>query len=113
MVDKLARRRFLAVVGTSGSGKSSLVNLVDCARRCIEAWPEPVPPGVSRSSVLVTTRSGPWRGHWPARGCCSMRRRRAGMPLDQLVEATLLPLAASAWSTSSSRRAWSLATACR
>src|SRR5215469_6468801 len=26
MVDKLARRRLLAVVGTSGSGKSSLVN---------------------------------------------------------------------------------------
>src|SRR5271168_2299951 len=26
MVDKLAARRFLAVVGTSGSGKSSLVN---------------------------------------------------------------------------------------
>jgi ABC-type polar amino acid transport system ATPase subunit len=26
MVDKLAQRRFLAVVGTSGSGKSSLVN---------------------------------------------------------------------------------------
>ena len=26
MVDKLARTRFLAVVGTSGSGKSSLVN---------------------------------------------------------------------------------------
>jgi ABC-type glutathione transport system ATPase component len=26
MIDKLARTRFLAVVGTSGSGKSSLVN---------------------------------------------------------------------------------------
>jgi ABC-type phosphate transport system ATPase subunit len=26
MVDKLAQRRFLAVVGTSGSGKSSLVD---------------------------------------------------------------------------------------
>jgi uncharacterized RDD family membrane protein YckC len=89
MADKLAHRRFLAVVGTSGSGKSSLVN---CGLR----------PALHRG--LVTRAGTAWRivqfrpGATPvanlASALASDRRlfadvTDAGMPLDQIVSATL------------------------
>src|SRR5688572_33501751 len=76
MVDKLAATHFLAVVGTSGSGKSSLVNcgLVPALHRGLiagagSAWRvATLRPGnrpiralaeaLTRPSVLVTTETG-------------------------------------------------------
>jgi hypothetical protein len=41
LVWRLASRRFLAVVGTSGSGKSSLVRAGRCRRWRAASWPRP------------------------------------------------------------------------
>src|SRR4051812_20412598 len=89
MVDKLAATRFLAVVGTSGSGKSSLVN---CGLR----------PALHRGQM---TRAGTaWRvaqfrpGRNPIRALARALAGEAvlftgyrpeGVVLDELVEATL------------------------
>lgn len=89
MVDKLAVRRFLAVVGTSGSGKSSLVN---CGLR----------PALHRG--YMATAGAAWRmaqfrpGHNPigalalalaAPGVLFDAESDDGLPLEQIVEATL------------------------
>src|SRR5215472_17306915 len=89
MIDKLARTRFLAVVGTSGSGKSSLVN---CGLR----------PALHRG--LMSKAGTSWRvaqfrpGNAPIR---AMARALAapgvlfggmempGMTLDDMIEASL------------------------
>jgi uncharacterized RDD family membrane protein YckC/energy-coupling factor transporter ATP-binding protein EcfA2 len=89
MVDKLAAERFLAVVGTSGAGKSSLVN---CGLR----------PALRRG--LMTGAGTVWRmvqfrpGGNPLRAMAQAIAaneslfagfRPEGLPLDQIVEATL------------------------
>lgn len=76
MVDRLAETHFLSVVGTSGSGKSSLVNcglrpalhqglMARAARH--GGWP---------SSVRVVTRCGQWRKPWQDQASCLMPRKR-------------------------------------
>ena len=83
MVDKLAATRFLAVVGTSGSGKSSLVN---CGLR----------PALHRGFMAerrlvvadgaVPSRHNPigaWRARWPRRASCSTASTTDGLPLDR------------------------------
>jgi WD40 repeat protein len=89
MIDKLARTRFLAVVGTSGSGKSSLVN---CGLR----------PALHRG--LMSKAGTSWRmaqfrpGNAPiramaralaARGLLFRGMELAGMTLDDMIEASL------------------------
>lgn len=89
MIDKLAASRFLAVVGTSGSGKSSLVN---CGLR----------PGLHRG--LMAKAGTSWRmaqfrpggnpvgamAHALAEpGVLFDGYQPEGLPLDQIVEATL------------------------
>ena len=90
MVDKLARTHFLAVVGTSGSGKSSLVN---CGLR----------PALHRG--LMASAGTSWRiaqfrpGNNPIRAMARALARNgmllrgfdslAGLSLDDMVEATL------------------------
>lgn len=63
MVDRLAKRRFLAVLGSSGSGKSSLVN---CGLR----------PALHRG--LMSTAGSAWR---------IAQFRPGGRPLDAMAEA--------------------------
>src|SRR6201994_4448153 len=89
MVDKLAARRFLAVVGTSGSGKSSLVN---CGLR----------PALRRG-VMVSAGSA-WRmaqfrpGGNPIKAlACALAQPEVlfrdieadGASLEEMIEATL------------------------
>ena len=89
MIDKLAARRFLAVVGTSGSGKSSLVN---CGLR----------PALHRG--LMASAGSRWKivqfrpGADPMRACAEALAEpgglfgaieQPGMPLAQIAEATL------------------------
>lgn len=89
MVDKLAARRFLAVVGTSGSGKSSLVN---CGLR----------PALHRGYMAIAGSA--WRmaqfrpGDNPLGAMAQALARPGvlfdsaalgGMPHEQLIEATL------------------------
>src|SRR4051812_1890975 len=89
MADKLARGHFLAVVGTSGSGKSSLVN---CGLR----------PALNRGSIVSAGTS--WRfvqfrpGAEPIEAMASAiaadrglasGAAAGGMPLDQMIAATL------------------------
>ena len=63
MINKLAATRFLAVVGTSGSGKSSLVN---CGLR----------PSLHRG--LMTSAGTTWRvAQFPAAFICSASRNRS------------------------------------
>jgi uncharacterized RDD family membrane protein YckC len=89
MVDKLAATRFLAVVGTSGSGKSSLVNcgLRPALRRGLmagagTAWRiVQFRPGAKPVEALARTLALD-RQLFPGGGV-------SGMPLEQLIEATL------------------------
>ncbi len=89
MVDKLAQSRFLSVVGTSGSGKSSLVNCGLC-------------PALHRG--LMAKAGTSWRiaqfrpGRHPIRnmaralaeeGVLFRNHNPGGMPLDQIIETTL------------------------
>jgi len=89
MVDKLAGKRFLAVVGTSGSGKSSLVN---CGLR----------PALHRG--LMASAGSAWRvaqfrpGGNPIRslakalaapGTLFTEPPAGGMPVEEVVQATL------------------------
>ncbi len=89
MIDKLASRRFLAVVGTSGSGKSSLVN---CGLR----------PALHRG--LMASAGSAWRvaqlrpGGSPIRslakalaapGTLFTEPPAGGIPVEQVVQATL------------------------
>src|SRR4051812_26174797 len=89
MVDKLARSRFLAVVGTSGGGKSSLVN---CGLR----------PALHRGVMAKAGTS--WRMAQFRPGCNPIRAmacalaaegvlfrgyRPEGLALEDIVEATL------------------------
>jgi WD40 repeat protein len=89
MIDKLARTRFLAVVGTSGSGKSSLVN---CGLR----------PALHRG--LMADAGTSWRiaqfrpgsdPIWALAGALAADRvlfggfQSAGLPLKDIIEASL------------------------
>ncbi len=89
MVDKLAVRHFLAVVGTSGSGKSSLVN---CGLRPAlhrgymahagSAWRmAQLRPGDNPIGALARALARP--------GALFQSGPRTEIPLEQLVEATL------------------------
>ena len=89
MVDKLAARRFLGVVGTSGSGKSSLVN---CGLRPAlhrgymadagSSWRiAQFRPGVDPIGAMAEALARP--------GVLFDTPVQSGMPLEQLVEATL------------------------
>ncbi len=89
MVDKLAATRFLAVVGTSGSGKSSLVNcgLRPALRRGLMA-------GAGTAWLIVQFRPGVKPLEGLARALALDRQlfpggSTPGMPLEQLIEATL------------------------
>ena len=89
IVDKLALARFLAVVGTSGSGKSSLVNcgLRPALRRGLMA-------GAGTSWRIVQLRPGADPLDALARVLAHDRQLFpadliGGMPLDQLISATL------------------------
>ena len=89
MIDKLARTRFLAVVGTSGSGKSSLVNcgLLPSLRRGLMAK-----AGTSWRVAVCRPGNNPVRALARAlaqHGVLFDREAIAGLAPDQIVEATL------------------------
>ena len=76
MVDKLAVTRFLAVVGTSGSGKSSLVNcgLRPALRQGLMSRAGTA--GAWRSSDPAVIRSPRWLEPWRRTACCFPTTRR-------------------------------------
>lgn len=89
MVDKLAAERFLAVVGTSGAGKSSLVNcgLRPALRRGLMAS-----AGTVWQMVQFRPGADPVRAmSYAIAGEESLfgRFRPSGLPLEDMVEATL------------------------
>ena len=89
MVDKLAETRFLAVVGSSGSGKSSLVN---CGLRpgAAPGTDGPRRHGVAHGAVPSRQRSD--RRHGPRAGQDGVLFRACeteGLTLAEIVEATL------------------------
>ena len=89
MVDKLARRRFLAVVGTSGSGKSSLV---DCGLRPALHRGYMARAGAAWRIAQFRPGDNPIGAMARALACPGVlfdAPTQGGMPLDQLVDATL------------------------
>src|SRR6516225_10612631 len=88
MIDKLARTRFLAVVGTSGSGKSSLVN---CGLR--PALHRGLMAGAGTSWRMAQFRPGSNPLRAMARALAKdgvlFKGFESGLPLDDMIEATL------------------------
>jgi len=107
LLARLRRTRFLAVVGTSGSGKSSLVRAASSPRSTAASWSRRGPPGGWRCCARATTDRQPGGGARPAggpgerrgrRGCRRYRDRPAALRGD------LEPQQRAAWSRPIARR---------